>query len=159
MSAITPEDIEQLINAVKEHPGIHGAKLSNRRANIVLDVLRQILDRAVARGWLARNPAREINKLREDHPEIDPFSFAEVKTLLDKGFRDAAERRYSTVAFFSGLRPSEEIAAEWEAVDWLSDPPLIGVLSAVTPRGGKGRAKTRASKCHVEMLPIVQPGH
>ena len=109
VSAITLEDVERLINAVKDHPGNHGAKLSNRRANIILDVLRQILDRAVMRGWLVRNPARMVTKLREEQARIDPFSFDEVKTLLAKGFQDPEERRYFTVAFFTGLRPSEQI--------------------------------------------------
>ena len=156
VSMIQLEDVERLVNAVKGHEGIHGRKLSNRRANIILDVLRQVLDRAVLRGWLARNPARAVSKLREDRVPIDPFSFEEVKTLLEKGFRTPEEQRYFTVAFFTGLRPSEQIAAEWEAVDWVSRPPLIGVLAAVSPRGGRGRTKTEASKRYVEMLPMVQ---
>src|SRR5436309_3936383 len=51
VSTIRLEDVERLINTVKAQKGIHGAKLSNRRANMILDVLRQILDRAVLRGW------------------------------------------------------------------------------------------------------------
>jgi len=132
--------------AVKDHEGIHGRKLSNRRANIILDVLRQVLDRAVLRGWLTRNPARAVSKLREDRAPIDPFSFDEVKTLLEKGPRTPEEQHYFTIAFFTGLRPSEQIAAEGEAVDWVSRPPLIGVLAAVSPRGGRGRTKSEASK-------------
>jgi hypothetical protein len=56
-------------------------KLSNRRVNIILKVLRQSLDRAVTKGWLSENPARKIDLLREEKPYIDPFSLAEVKTL------------------------------------------------------------------------------
>ena len=156
VSMIQLEDVERLVNTVKGHEGIYGRKLSNRRANIILDVLRQVLDRAVLRGWLTRNPARAVSKLREDRAPIDPFSFEEVKTLLEKGFQTPEEQRYFTVAFFTGLRPSEQIAAEWEAVDWVSRPPLIGVLAAVSPRGGRGRTKTEASKRYVEMLPMVQ---
>ena len=118
-------------------------------------MFRQILDRAVLRGWLPRNPARAVSKLREDPAQIDPFSFKEVRTLLTKGLRDPWARRYFTVAFFTGLRPSEQIGAQWDAVDWVSEPPLIGVVAAVT-RGGRGRTKTPGSKRHVEMLPIVQ---
>jgi len=101
VSTITVDDVERLVNAVKEHKGIRGGKLSNRRANMILDVLRQILDRVVARGWLAGNPARAVSKLREDRAEIDPFSFAEVKMLLEKGFPDLEDRRYFTMAFFA----------------------------------------------------------
>jgi len=56
----------------------------------------------------------------------------------------------------NSIRPSEQIAAEWQAVDWVSRPPLIGVLAAVSPRGGRGWTKTEASKRYVEMLPMVQ---
>src|SRR5688572_5232261 len=124
-----PRRSNRRVNHVKEHRGIHGQKLSNRRANIILDVLRQILDRAVLKGWLSGNPARQVRKLREDAAVIDPLPFTEVKTLLAKGFRTADERRYFTVAFFTGLRPSEQLAAEWSAVDWVTSPPLLGVLS------------------------------
>ena len=77
--------------------------------NIILQVLRQSLDRAVKRGWLETNPAREVERLREDKVEILPFSFEEVRLFLDKGLMDEALRRYFTVAFFSGLRPSEQM--------------------------------------------------
>jgi integrase len=49
-----------------------------------------------------------------------------VRTLLTKGLRDPWARRYFTVAFFTGLRPSEQIGAQWDAVDWVSERPLIG---------------------------------
>ena len=146
VSTIQLEDVERLVNAVKGHEGIHGRKLSNRRANIILDVLRQVLDRAVLRGWLTRNPARAVSKLREDRAPIDPFSFDEVKTLLEKRVRTPEEQHYFTVAFFTGLRPSEQIAAEGEAVDWVSRPPLIGVLAAVSPRRDAPDGRARASR-------------
>jgi integrase len=123
---------------------------------MILDVLRLILDRAVSRGWLAGNPARAVRKLREERPEIDPFSFTEVKTLLAKGFPDREDRRFFTVALFAKLRPSEQIAAQWDAVDWTSTPPRLGILGAITARGGRGQTKTAGSKRHVELLPIVQ---
>ena len=156
VSTITVDDVERLINAVKEHAGTRGQRLSNRRANMILDVLRLILDRAVSRGWLPGNPARAVRKLREERAEIDPFSFAEVKTLLAKGFPDREDRRFSTVALFAGLRPSEQIAAQWDAVDWAATPPRLGILGAITTRGGRGQTKTPGSKRYVELLPIVQ---
>jgi integrase len=93
-------------------------KLSNRRVNIILKVLRQSLDRAVTKGWLPDNPARKIDLLREDKPEIDPLSVAEVKAFLSKGLQEEEDRRYFRVAFFSGLRPGEEIGLQWDDIDW-----------------------------------------
>jgi hypothetical protein len=51
----------------------------------VVKVLRQSLDRAVGKGWLPDNPARKVDLLREDKPEIDPFSLAEAKTVHLRG--------------------------------------------------------------------------
>jgi len=106
VSTIQLEDVERLVNAVKGHEGIHGRKLSNRRANIILDVLRQVLDRAVLRGWLARNPARAVSKLREDRVPIDPFSFERSKRSL---------RRVSGRQRNSATSPSRSLPASGRA--------------------------------------------
>jgi hypothetical protein len=45
-------------------------KLSNRRVNIILNILRQSLDRTVAKNWFEENPARRVELPREK-PEID----------------------------------------------------------------------------------------
>jgi integrase len=87
-------------------------KLSNRRVNIILKVLRQSLDRAVSKGWLPENPARKVDLLREEKPDIDPFSLMEVKTFLGSGLEDQDHRNYFRVAFFSGLRPGEQIGLQ-----------------------------------------------
>jgi len=89
-------------------------KLSNRRVNIIVKVLRQSLDRAVGKGWLKDNPAQGIDLLREDKLEIDPFSLGEVKTFVSEGLDDDEDRRYFRVAFFTGLRPGEEIGLQWD---------------------------------------------
>lgn len=128
-------------------------KLSNRRVNIILQVLRQSLDRAVKRGWLEENPARAVDRLREDKTEILPFSFDEVRTFLTAGLQDDELRRYFTVAFFSGLRPGEQMGLRWDDLDW--HRKLIGVRRSVS-RWGEGTTKTVASHRDVEMLPPVE---
>ena len=101
----------------RKHPRAPG-KLSNRRVNIILKVLRQSLDRAVSKGWLQENPARKVDLLREDKPEINPFSLAEVKAFIAEGLQDDEHRRYFRLAFFSGLRPGEQIGLQWDDIDW-----------------------------------------
>jgi hypothetical protein len=49
--------------------------------HIIVKVLRQSLDRAVTKGWLADNPARKIELLREEKPEIEPLSLETTKGL------------------------------------------------------------------------------
>jgi integrase len=93
-------------------------KLSNRRVNIIVKVLRQSLDRAVSKGWLADNPARKIELLREDKAEIEPFSLDEVKRFITDGAQDDEQRRYFRIALFTGLRPGEQIGLQWDDIDW-----------------------------------------
>lgn len=128
-------------------------KLSNRRVNIIVKVLRQSLDRAVSKGWLADNPARKIKLLREDKPEIDPFSLGDVKTFIADGLQDDEHRRYFRVAFFAGLRPGEQIGLQWDDIDW--QRKIIGVRRSLG-RFGQGPPKTVESKRDVAMLPIVE---
>jgi integrase len=156
VSELRIEDVQEFIAAIKDATGIRGRKLSNRRANMILNVLRLILDPGVRRGWLEENPARQVEKLKEEKAHIDPFSFQEVQLLLSKGLPMPEERRYFTVAFFSGLRPSEQIGLQWAALDWVSVPPLIAVQQGVTRHGGTSRPKTSGSYRDVVMVPIVE---
>jgi integrase len=128
-------------------------KLSNRRVNIILKVLRQSLDRAVSKGWLPENPARKVDLLREEKPDIDPFSLAEVKTFLGSGLEDEDDRRYFRVAFFSGLRPGEQAGLQWDDIDW--QRKIICVRRSVG-RFGQGPTKTVESKRDVAMLPTIE---
>ena len=169
VSDITEEDVEAFIADLKRTPAEdpepaatvapgtkqppRKRKLSNRRVNVILQVLRQSLDRAVKRGWLEINPAREVERLREDKVEILPFSFEEVRLFLDKGLMDEALRRYFTVAFFSGLRPSEQMGLRWDDIDW--HRKLIGVRRAVT-RWGEASTKTVGSSRDADMQPPVE---
>ncbi len=122
---------------------------------MILQVLRLCLDPAVRRGWLEENPARAVAKLKEDRAEIDPFSLEEVKLFLAH-LPSTRWKRYFTVSFFSGLRPSEQIGLRWDSIDWVSSPPQIVVRRGVTRRGGTGRPKTDSSYRDIPMLPIVE---
>ena len=108
----------------------------------------------LSRGILFEtNPAREVERLREDKPEILPFSFDELRLFLDNGLQDETQRRYFTVAFFSGLRPGEQMGLRWDDLDW--HRKLIGVRRSRS-RWGEGATKTVASTRDVEMLPPVE---
>jgi integrase len=162
VSTIAPDDVDSFVAALKRPQVAEPAdvdapakvrKLSNRRVNIILKVLRQSLDRAVRKGWLKTNPARAVDLLREDKVQIDPLSLEEVKLLLSKGLQGDEDGRYFTVAFFSGLRPGEEIGLQWDDVDW--HRKTIGVRRAVS-RFGEGPTKTVGSMRDIDMLPPVE---
>jgi integrase len=168
VNEIAVDDVEALVAALKrgEVPsppapdasdkrrlGRKPMKLSNRRVNIILKVLRQSLDRAVAKGWLESNPARAVDLLREERPDIDPLSLDEVRRMLADGLQHDEERRFFAVALFSGLRPGELIGLQWHDLDW--PRKLIAVRRTVS-RFGTGPTKTVESRRDVQMLPVVE---
>jgi integrase len=112
------------------------------------------LDRAVRRGWLEENPARAVELLREEKTDVDPLSLTEVKTLLAQGGLGDEDRSYFTVAFFTGLRPGEEIALLWDTdIDWTGKRIRVDKTAS---RFGTGPTKTVDSRRDVAMLPIVE---
>jgi len=155
VSNIGAEDIERLVGRLKQKPGTKAPLLSHRRINMTLQVLRLCLDRAVQNGWLKNNPARTITKLKESRTDIDPLSLEEIKVFLAH-LPDEKWRRYFTVAFFAGLRPSEQIGLRWPAIDWQATRPQVIVRYGVTRRSGAGRLKTDSSYREVPMLPAVE---
>jgi len=82
-----------------------------------------------------------IHDLREERREPDPFSLDEVTKLLTDGLHTEWERRYFEVAFFTGLRPSEQIGLQWDDID--GSRQLICVRRGVG-RFGEGDTKTEA---------------
>jgi integrase len=168
VSEISVEAVEGFVAALKRGevlapPAPEGAdkrrrprkpgKVSNRRVNIILQVLRQSLERAVKRGWLADNPARAVDRLREDKAEIAPLSFDEVRAFLADGLQLEEDRRYFRVAFFTGLRPGEQIGLRWEDVDWTRK--ALAIRRSVS-RFGEGGTKTASSAREVDMLAPVE---
>lgn len=62
-----------------------------------------------------RDPAATLRSARigkKDRPPIDPFSIQDAETLIDALHRDwgEAQGNYDEFRFFTGLRPSEQIA-------------------------------------------------
>jgi integrase len=155
ISTIHVDDVEQFVGVLKQKSGGKAPSLSHRRINMILQVLRLCLDRSLRHGWLKSNPARAVAKLKETRTEIDPCSLDEIKPFLAHLPNDRW-RRYFTVAFFTGLRPSEQIGLRWSAIDWQANPPSIIVRCGVTRRGGTSRPKTDASYREVPMLPAVE---
>jgi len=76
-----------------------------------------------------------------------------VKSFLGSGLEEEDDRRYFRVAFFSGLRPGEQIGLQWDDIDW--QRKVICVRRSIG-RFGKGPTKTVESKRDVGMLPIVE---
>ena len=146
--------MDLLVNTLRERKGIKGPTISNTRLNdILLRVVRPLLDLAYQREYLEKNPHEWVQKRRAERPDdIDPFSFDEVMIFL-AALPDVRWVRYYTVAFGTGLRPSEQNALQWEHIDFAGKVILVrqGVV-----RGRPTILKTKGSRREVDMLPMVE---
>jgi len=104
ISAITPEDIRKVI-AERIAQGISAKSINNS-----LDPFRGVLTFAVESGVLASNPVGGIKRLKGQKAPPDPFSKAEMERILAWMGQHAPEEvvAWYTVAFTTGLRPSEQ---------------------------------------------------
>lgn len=79
---------------------------------------RGVFGMALADETIAKDPTAAIRNAKVQTPEPDPFTIEEVERILERLSPELAD--YYTFAFFTGLRPSEQIALTWGDVDWPS---------------------------------------
>lgn len=90
----------------------------------ILTPLRHAVEDALVDGLIDTNPfdAVYLNKLlsldqKQSQFSADPFSMAEIKAILSVT-RDDSEYNHWKCAFSTGMRSSEQIALEWENVNF-----------------------------------------
>lgn len=92
-----------------------------------------------------KNPALGLQCLRlksKDRPEVDPYNIGEAETLIAAIYEDhgAAQGAYDEFRFFTGLRPSEQIALNIEDFDQPSG--TVDVSKVRVCGQDQGRTKT-----------------
>lgn len=127
----------------------------------ILIPLRTVLEEAVNDDIIERSPLDRVklNKLlskktpdkKENKKEykVDPFDINEINAILARAEYEQACNLFQ-FAFFTGLRPSELMALEWQDIDWVNGQ--VYVQRAVVEREEKC-TKTEASKRFVLLLP------
>ncbi len=117
---------------------------SKKTYNNAISVLRRAFDFGYRDRPLQENPARCLRSariLKADRPKIDPFCMHDAETLIAALHHDwgEAQGNYDEFRFFTGLRPSEQIALA------LSDLDLVnGIISINKARVyGVDRCKTK----------------
>ncbi|MCK2127809.1 site-specific integrase [Thauera aromatica] len=123
--------------------------LSPARINKMLNPLRQILNEAADR-FDFRTPFESIKQLRTRRTDVDPFTLAEVKQILDTVRPDF--RHYYTVRFFTGMRTGEVDGLQWKYVDF--DSRLILVRETIVG-GEEEYTKTDGSQRDIQMSQMV----
>jgi len=175
VAAIGPVDVARLVAQVKKklvatpHRGARPPKtVSRKTVREVLQVLRIILDAAVARGLIAANPARGI-KVKRERRTHDPWTYLppeEQARLLE--LESIPEEDRVTIAFGMGtlLRPGEQFHNYlrdlvvdgpdphlWVRFGSKKGPPKNGKIRKI-PLFGLG---LRAARRWLELLPSYCP--
>ena len=133
MNALDYRALMAKLAALPQHP---------KTWNNIASVLSMVLEYAF-KAKLVREPLHEhIEMRRPTKPQPDPFTLSEAQLMLSK-MRNDRGRLYYEFAFFSGLRPSEQIALRWSKVDFRRG--TVTVDTAFTRSAEKG-TKTGVSR-------------
>jgi integrase len=124
-------------------------KLSNRRINRIINLLRQITNEAADR-YDFRTPFQNIKQLKVKRTDVDPFTLDEVKLILTSIRPDF--RSYYTVRFFTGMRSGEVDGLKWKYVDF--ERRLILVRETIV-LGEDEYTKNDSSQRDIQMSQVV----
>ena len=109
LRGITP----QLIESYKKFRSEGGTKAST--INTELNTIKAALNRAVALNYLARNPCREVKKLKSPRKQVRFLSKEEVRKLLEAG--NGRMVPIVETLLYTGLRRDELTHLTWADVD------------------------------------------
>lgn len=115
VASITKSDVLAFRAKLADKPGRTGAKLSNKRINNILGVLRQIMAEAADRYEFI-SPCTNVKALKIRKSDVQPFTLDEVQRML--AVVRADWRDYFLVRFFTGMRTGEAHGLKWKYVDF-----------------------------------------
>ncbi len=142
-------DILAFRNKLAEVPGRAAKGLSAKRINGILAPLRQMLAEA-AELYGFTSPAVNIKPLRVRKTDVQPFTLAEVQTLVGRVRADY--RSYFITRFFTGMRTGEVHGLKWKYVDF--ERRLILVRETFV-LGEDEYTKTDSSQRDIQMSQVV----
>jgi integrase len=115
VGSITKADVLTFRAKLADKPGRTGAKLSNKRINNILGLLRQIMAEAADRYDFI-SPCANVKALKIRKSDVQPFTLDEVQQMLAVVRPDW--RDYFLVRFFTGMRTGEAHGLKWKYVDF-----------------------------------------
>lgn len=142
-------DILAFRNKLAEVPGRAAKGLSAKRINGILAPLRQMLAEA-AELYGFTSPAVNIKPLRVRKTDVQPFTLAEVQTIVNRVRADY--RSYFITRFFTGMRTGEVHGLKWKYVDF--ERRLILVRETFV-LGEDEYTKTDSSQRDIQMSQVV----
>lgn len=145
IGSITKADVLNFRAKLADKPGRTGAKLSNKRINNILGVLRQIMAEAADRYEFI-SPCANVKALKIRKSDVQPFTLDEVQRML--AVVRADWRDYFLVRFFTGMRTGEAHGLKWKYVDF--DRRLI-LIRETFVLGEDEYTKTDSSQRDIQM--------
>lgn len=125
-------------------------KLSPKTINNTLVVLKEMFKHAKRWGYLAKNPAEDVEKPRVEHKEMDFLTPDEIRKFL----KEVNQPYYPLffTAVFTGMRRGELLALKWGDIDWNSSKIIV---RRRIYRGRFDDPKSEASKRSIVMSPTL----
>jgi len=132
LQRITPEHIVDFIGTLQSDnasrkPNLTGGKLSKSSVHMYFRVLKHILEKAVAWGYLAENPCNKIPHdewPRPDHHHHPIWQKEELQKFLHlidslpDTPRNVQKKTVFYLALMTGMRRGEVTALTWNDIDW-----------------------------------------
>ena len=146
---IAKSEILAFRSTLAKVPGRKAETLSGKRINAIMTPLRQILNEAADRFEFT-TPYRNIKPLKVQKSDVQPFTFEEVRAILDTVRADY--RDYYTVRFFTGMRTGEVDGLKWKYVDFAHRQILIRETIVL---GEEDTTKTEGSQREIQMNEAV----
>ena len=150
ISTITKSVLKEFRTGLTLKDGRQGRKMSNKRINNIMAVLRLIINEACDEFNL-RSPFDKIEPLSIVTKDINPFDPTEVKAFLNGVRQDF--RNYYTTRFFTGMRTAEIDGLKWQYVDFTNKKILI---RETWQRKRWDTPKNKSSIRDIEMSKIVE---
>lgn len=126
-----------------------GKKISAKRINAVLGVLRQILNDAADRYGF-ESPYQNIKPLKIQKSHVEPFSVDEVNKIITNVRKDF--KNYFIVRFFTGMRTGEVDGLKWRYIDF--ENRLILIRETIVA-GKENYTKNDSSQREIQMSQAV----
>jgi integrase len=150
LRAITP----QLIENYKKFRSEGGTKAST--INTELNTLKAALNRAVALGYLPRNPCREVKKLKAPRKPVRFLSKEEIRRLLDAG--NGRLGPIIEVLLYTGLRRDELTHLTWSDVDLPRRILTVQAKDGWHPKDYEARHIPMAPRLHALLKELPRRG-
>lgn len=117
-----------------------------------LSDINAVLNWAVSRGYIVKNPIAGYKKPARDDAVIQPPTASEISKILAEA--SAHVIRAICISYFTGLRPGrvELLSLTWDCVDWNA-----GTLHVVSAR--KGGLRHRTVPLHLEFIKLLYRWH